>query len=275
MHRGGIVRSKKHGSTCHLFRVKKIAAGWRHCTHQANIIFVAGPPQMCVQRRCDITRGKRVDIDIVAAELNGQRFGQKLQTAFGCAISRAIGERADAGDGGNVDHLAAAVATKLRQQWLDAKKRSLEVEVKLLIPDRLGGFLHWYGTEHTSVVDQNIDATERLQHLCDHSLDLRYFRAIGKKSTSLAPRIFNTADNLFGFVAAFAAYHGDTCALGAVAYRDRLSDTLRATGNDGNLALQFHCLSSRIFSVCFQLMTVFPAVSDKSRCIAGACHGSE
>jgi drug/metabolite transporter (DMT)-like permease len=241
----GIVGGEKHRGPGHFLDRQKIATGRRQRPHQTDVVFVAGPAQMRVQRGCDITRPERVDVDVLLAELGGERLGQNLQAAFGSAISRAVRKRADAGNRGDVDHLAAAFFLKFRQHGFDAEERAAKIEVELLVPNSLRGFRNRHGAEHAGIVDQDVDGAEMLDHFGDHVLDLRHFRTISLDRFGVAAGAANPLHH-GGRPRVIAVVHDcDPRTLDAVTNRNCFADTLRSTGDDRDLAFELHCAPPR------------------------------
>src|SRR5262245_15706888 len=112
-------------------------------------MFHSGAAQMRIERRSDIAGRERIDVDVLTAEFDGQRFGEVDQTALRGAVGGAIWPCAGTKDRGNIDDLTAPLAAEFGKHAAYQEERPFEIEVELLVPNFLRRFFHWHRAEHT------------------------------------------------------------------------------------------------------------------------------
>src|SRR5262245_53894278 len=199
-----------------------------------------GTAQMRIERRGDIAGRERIDVDVMAAELDGQRLGEVDHTALRGAVGRTIRPRAGPEDRRDVDDLAVSLAAELGKHAAHQEERTFEVEVELFVPNFLRRLFHRHGAEHTGIVHHDVHRPVGLDHASDQTLDLLDLGTIGLERLCLAAAGPDVGDDLVGLVLALGIVHRDLGAFPGVALGDRLADALRGTGHDRHLVLESH-----------------------------------
>src|SRR6185437_13041529 len=125
MHGVGVLAGEIDSRSRQLRRLQEVAARRSQGAHLRNIGAHVGTTQMGVERRRDVARRERVDVDVVLADFDCERAGEVSESALRGAIGRAIWTRADAPDRRHVDHLAAPLTPELRQAGLSEEEGAL------------------------------------------------------------------------------------------------------------------------------------------------------
>ena len=115
-----------------------------------------------LRRRKNRSRGDRVHQDLIARQLGGQRFGQRLHAGFGDIVRQvAFVTRAAARDEpvGEIDDAPAALL-HVNGRGVRAQERGAQVNRQLPIPVRLGQLRKRLGGVERGHVDQDVEASQ-------------------------------------------------------------------------------------------------------------------
>src|SRR6185503_7128983 len=180
-------------------------------------------------------RGDAVDRDVVRSELLAERLGEGDDAGLGRGIGRRVRVALLAGDRRDVDDAAVILRDHQRRQRPAAVKRAVEIDRQHVAP----GLQRIFPGRHVrpgdaGIVDQNVDAAERLAGVVARALDLGVVGHVDRKSRNL------TSERTAGLVRKrlVAVPDRDRRAGGEKALDDGAADALGAAGDHRVLARQ-------------------------------------
>src|SRR6266404_2272478 len=125
-------------------------------------------------------RADGVDVDVVTGELERGDAGHADDGALAAGVD-GVGRAREAlaGDRGDVDDDAAAAGNHLARHALQAEEHALAVDAHDAVPVGLGEIHDVRAPGDAGIVDQHIDAAERLDHAAHHLVDARQVADVG------------------------------------------------------------------------------------------------
>ena len=124
-------------------------------------------------RRLDEARAHAVGPDARLRAVERQALREHDDARLGGAVRRVVGDRPQPGDRGGRHDRAAAALQEVRPQRLGDEVDALEVDRELAVPVVLGEVVGRAGDRDAGVVDDDVDAAERLDAAVHAGRDVR------------------------------------------------------------------------------------------------------
>src|SRR5581483_1724281 len=194
--------------------------------------------------------GERVHVDVVVAQLAGERAGEAHHAGLGGDV---VGARAAAavedGARGDVDDLPLAALAHVGHYRAAAQPGTLEVDLHQAVPLLDRDLLeadprHGDGREDRRVVDQDVDAAEPIDGAVSHGLGGFLVRDVGLDGERLAAHLGDLLRHGLGRPAVDVG-HDHLRALARHAQAVGAADPVAAARHDGYFVLEPHVVLLR------------------------------
>ena len=185
----GVVAHQVERCAGNVFRTENLAR--RHPRQSGSNARLALRPVTKVlaqHRRIGDARTNAIHADVIAPQIESQRFGQQRNGALGSAVGRRPQLAHKARRGTGIENRAAPPAPHVRRRMLDGQKRALHVHRHHPVPVLFGRLFYGLYLHNAGIVEQDIDASPARNGELNHVLHIRLAGHIGARESSLVAR---------------------------------------------------------------------------------------